>query len=259
MSLAAADVLAEAAAWVWVPEDAEEHRTDDYWLIAYPPHFAEPTVVTRIESPRPSGELIDEVLTVAAGMGRDDVVFRGLGEATRPRGLDSMLLSRGAELVETVAVLALNLRLPRPSLDAPPDVVVRQVLDLDDLSELDRIHVGVFGGERQTDEQLAVAFARLAAQQDSPHFLAWRDGAAVGSAGHTVADDVLRLWGGACVPEARHSGVYRALLDHRLRAGEALGCRMALVKGRVETSAPILRRAGFAEYGVERSYLLSRP
>ena len=29
---------------------------------------------------------------------------------------------------------------------------------------------------------------------------------------------------------------------------------MALVKGRVETSAPILRRAGFAAYGEERAY-----
>jgi hypothetical protein len=31
---------------------------------------------------------------------------------------------------------------------------------------------------------------------------------------------------------------------------------LALVKGRVETSAPILRRAGFALYGEERCYRL---
>jgi hypothetical protein len=31
---------------------------------------------------------------------------------------------------------------------------------------------------------------------------------------------------------------------------------MALVKGRVETSAPVLRRAGFVEHGQERSYRL---
>ena len=29
---------------------------------------------------------------------------------------------------------------------------------------------------------------------------------------------------------------------------------MALVKGRVETSGPILRRAGFGVYGQERAY-----
>jgi hypothetical protein len=32
---------------------------------------------------------------------------------------------------------------------------------------------------------------------------------------------------------------------------------MALVKGRVETSAPVLRRAGFEAYGEERAYRLS--
>ena len=55
------------------------------------------------------------------------------------------------------------------------------------------------------------------------------------------------------MPEARGTGVYRAVLDHRLRAGRGLGCRVALVKGRVDTSAPVLRRAGFATYGEERA------
>ena len=73
-----------------------------------------------------------------------------------------------------------------------------------------------------------------------------------------VAGETLRLWGGAVVPEARDTGVYRALLDHRLRAGVAAGCRMALVKGRVETSAPVLLRAGFQQYGEVRAYRLAR-
>ncbi len=32
---------------------------------------------------------------------------------------------------------------------------------------------------------------------------------------------------------------------------------MALVKGRVQTSGPILRRAGFGVYGQERSYRIA--
>jgi hypothetical protein len=35
------------------------------------------------------------------------------------------------------------------------------------------------------------------------------------------------------------------------------GATLALVKGRVETSGPILRRAGFTAYGEERSYCVS--
>jgi GNAT superfamily N-acetyltransferase len=66
-----------------------------------------------------------------------------------------------------------------------------------------------------------------------------------------------RLWGGGVVPEARGRGAYRAVLDARLRYAVDHGATLALVKGRVETSGPILRRAGFAAYGQERAYLLS--
>jgi hypothetical protein len=34
---------------------------------------------------------------------------------------------------------------------------------------------------------------------------------------------------------------------------------MALVKGRVDTSAPVLLRAGFRQYGEVRAYRLARP
>ena len=84
--------------------------------------------------------------------------------------------------------------------------------------------------------------------------VAYADGEPVGSGGIAMTDCVARLWGGAVCPEARRQGVYRAILAARLRYGAAHGATMALVKGRVETSAPILRQAGFAAYGQEVMY-----
>jgi len=46
------------------------------------------------------------------------------------------------------------------------------------------------------------------------------------------------------------------VLAERLRLARAHGATIALVKGRVETSGPILLRAGFAEYDEERCYWL---
>jgi GNAT superfamily N-acetyltransferase len=69
-----------------------------------------------------------------------------------------------------------------------------------------------------------------------------------------MADGVACLWGGAVRQEARRQGVYRAILAARLRYGAAHGATMARVKGRVETSAPILRQVGFAAYGQEILY-----
>ena len=190
----------------------------------------------------------------ARSLGRESVSFLEIGDTTRPPDLEQRLRERGAELAETLAVLAVDLTHGVPDLGVPPDLELRPVSTLEDLRAVDRIDVAVFGGEPADDEALALSAARL--DQDN-RVLALRSGVPVGTAGHVVAGDTLRLWGAAAVPEARHTGVYRGLLDHRLRAGVEAGCRMALVKGRVETSAPVLIKAGFRQYGEVRAYRLA--
>jgi hypothetical protein len=248
-------VRAEAAAWVWHPPEARTVDTDEFLLIAYPPHFSDPTVATRWNSERPADELIDDVLDAAHGLGRESVNFFELSEATRPADLEPRLRERGAELTETLAVLALDLTAGLPDLAVPPDLEVRRITDVDDLRAADHVDVAAFGGSHADEESLAASASRLG---DDHRYLVLRDGVAVGAAGLTVAGETLRLWGGAVVPEARHTGAYRALLDRRLREGVAAGATMALVKGRVETSAPVLLRAGFEAYGQVRALRLAR-
>lgn len=258
MTLTRVAVLRAAAEWVWVPPEAREVRTEEFRVIAYPGHFADPTVATSWDSSRPAHEVIDDVLALARDLGRDSVVFAGITDDTRPADLEDQLVARGAELHETLAILARDLEAGLPDLAVPAELELRPAADLESRRAMDRLEVAVFGGEHQPDEALA-AEAEVAArgEESDPRVVAWRDGVAVGTAGHVVAGDVLRLWGACVLPEARHTGAYRALLDHRLRAGRDAGCRMALVRGRVETSAPVLRRAGFREFDQERSYLLT--
>jgi hypothetical protein len=226
VTLAPERVLAEAASWVWYPPEARTVDTEEFLLIAYPPHFSEPTVATRWNSERPADELIDDVLAAAHGLGRESVNFFDLSETTRPRGLERRLRERGGELTETLAVLALDLAGGLPELDVPPDLEVRRVSVLEDLRATDRIDVEVFGGSPADDDALAVSASRLA---DEFRCLVLRDGTPVGSAGLTVAGQTARLWGGAVVPAARRTGAYRALLEGRLRAAAELGATMALV------------------------------
>jgi hypothetical protein len=248
-------VLAEAAAWIWYPPEARTVDVDDYLLIAYPPHFSDPTVATRWNSERPADELIDDVLEAAQGLGRESVNFFELSDTTRPADLEQRLRERGAELTETLAVLALDLTTGVPDLDVPPGLEVRRITDLDDLRAVDRVDVAVFGGSPADEESLVSSASRL---DDDHRYLVLRDGVAVGSGGFTLGGRTLRLWGGAVVEEARHTGAYRALLDRRLRDGMEAGATMALVKGRVETSAPVLLRAGFEAYGEVRALRLAR-
>jgi hypothetical protein len=248
-------VLAEASAWIWYPPEARTVDTVEYLLIAYPSHFADPTVATRWNSDRPADDLIDEVLEAAHGLGRESVNFFELTDSTRPGDLEQRLRERGGQLTETLAVLALDLRGGVPDLDVPDDVEVRRVTTLDDLRATDQVDVAAFGGTHADEESLARSATRLA---DEPRYLALRAGVPAGAAGHTLGGGTVRLWGGAVVPEARHTGAYRALLDRRLRDGVEAGATMALVKGRVETSAPVLLRAGFQRYGEVRAYRLAR-
>ncbi|MBJ7358235.1 GNAT family N-acetyltransferase [Nocardioides sp.] len=261
MTLDAADVLARAAEWVWVPPFARELRTPEYRVVAYPDYFSEPTAAmpAAFDSTRDPQDVVDDVLGAAAALDREQVAIMGLGDLTRPEGLEAHLVGRGATRCETLAVLALDLTRAPFDLDAPGDVEVRAVGDLETLRDYDRIGVEVFGGTLRTEEELLTSLESVAEGGRDPMLVAYRGGEPLGTGGLTVAGDVLRLWGGAVLPEARGTGVYRAVLDHRLRAGLARGCRLALVKGRVETSAPILRRAGFAAYGEERGYRVSVP
>ena len=77
-----------------------------------------------------------------------------------------------------------------------------------------------------------------------------------GTGGCTLAGEVAQLWGSITLPASRGRGSYRAVLAERLRLAREHGATLALVKGRVLSSGPILLRAGFADYGEERCYWL---
>jgi hypothetical protein len=76
------------------------------------------------------------------------------------------------------------------------------------------------------------------------------------SGGCTLFGEAAKLWGAVTLRQYRRRGTYRAVLAERLRLAREHGATLAVVKGRVATSGPILLRAGFADYGEERCYWL---
>ena len=175
-----------------------------------------------------------------------------------PPEVADLLIARGATVEETLDVLAVDLSRGAPALLPPArEVTLRWATDVSTLRDGTQVGVTVFGGSMPPEDRLVEE--------------AKRDSATVASGDggmrrrllrrradrlrrHRLADGVARLWGGAVRQEARRQGVYRAILAARLRYGAAHGATMALVKGRIETSAPILRQAGFAAYGQEIMY-----
>ncbi|HEY0952473.1 GNAT family N-acetyltransferase [Nocardioides sp.] len=263
MSPGPAEVMAASAAWVWLPDFATRVETDEYLLVRYPDWFEEPLMLTRLRPRRPVDVVIDEALERAAELGPTSVLCWVPPDADP--ALESLLAERGAP-AHTVDVLARDLRpqppVGRPGSTPPGDLELSWVVDVAALRDFEQVAAEVFGGTVPPGDHLEREAARAAldfATGAAGRLVARRDGLPVGSAGLTVTDGVARLWGGAVREQHRGRGVYRALLHERLAWGVEHGARLALVKGRVETSAPILRRMGFAAYGQERSYRLPVP
>lgn len=256
-------VLAAAADWTWAPPDARQVRTDEYQLVEYPEyyHSSYPVKVVWSRSGRLAGELIDEVAWRAREWGHAEVAWH-ISAATRPAGTEAELTRRGATLAETLQVLAYDMSAGLPALDEPAGVDWKIVQDEETARASQRIQQEVWGGggdevdQASVDRALAEAKDGLASWS-SFSVVAFIGGQPASDGGCTLAGEVARLWGAGTRPALRGQGGYRVVLGRRMAVAREQGATLALVKGRVETSAPILRRAGFRGYGEEYTYRLA--
>ncbi|QAY69474.1 hypothetical protein [Xylanimonas protaetiae] len=258
-------VLAAAAEWLWLPEGAEMEQTD-HRIVCYPAWSGMGVVADSVDSDHAADDVIDRVVDRVRAWGRPTVGIWVNG-TERPTDFEDALKRRGAVHEDVTDVLALPL-------DVLPDLGCRQagveVMRVDAMATrrgVDEVDVRVWGQEPLTAERLEAEAAVLRSDWESRtgfRVLATLDGRPASTGGVTIAGPpsggpgaVARLWGGATVPEARHRGAYRAQLFERLRIARDLGASVALVKGRAETSAPILARAGFQRFGSERLYRIT--
>jgi GNAT superfamily N-acetyltransferase len=259
MSLSAEKVVEASNAWSWIPDNATTEATEEYLLVRFPDYFEHQLELLRFSPAEAAGAspaAVDTVLDRARRFGLPDLHW-WVRLGSPPEVVD-LLVARGATVHETLDVLAVDLSRGAPDLSPPTrQVMLRWATDISTLKDGTQVGVTVFGGAMPPEDRLGEEAKRdsgTVAAGDGGMVVAYADGEPVGSGGIAVADGVARLWGGAVLQEARRQGVYRAILAARLRYGTAHGATMALVKGRVETSAPILRQAGFAAYGQEIMY-----
>ena len=182
-----------------------------------------------------------------------------VSSATLPPDTETTLRARGGKQIDAVQILARELG-GLPDLDVPADVSVELVADERTFRAASMVTVRGWGRREPTGAALAREFAEairnLSNLVQLPRAGLDRPEPA-SSGGCTLRGEVAQLWGAVTLREYRRRGSYRAVLAERLRLAREHGAALALVKGRVETSGPILLRAGFADYGQERCYWLS--
>ena len=255
-------VLDAATAMEWRPDGAIEMLTGDYRLIRYPDWALDPTFpaaqVTRSRAGRPANEVIDDVAGRVRRWGLLGVAW-WVSSSTLPPDTEQTLRARGGRQIDAVQILARELGGGLPELDVPDDVSVELVTDERTFRAASMITVRGWGRSEPHDAARAREFTE--AIQDLASWSSFRVVASVkgepaSSGGCTLRGEVAQLWGAVTLRKFRQRGSYRAVLAERLRLAREHGTTLALVKGRVETSGPILLRAGFAGYGEERCYWL---
>jgi len=256
MVLSAQRVADAVRAWRWVPPDARSAATDEYELIGYPPGYGVPTQLTVRQPVQAPDGLLREVGRAAADWGRSSVGWWLDADAADPLSL--AVRARPGRVAERVQVLAYDLTAGLPDLDVPADVEAGLVRDERTLRAADLVSREVWGGaepsEDDTAERVRALSAEPAEQSTFVRAVCFVDGDPASTGGMTFADDVARLWGAATRPRWRGRGAYRAVLAERLALARRRDAAFALVSGRAETSAPILRRAGFADFGLRECY-----
>jgi len=255
-------VLDALVAVEWSPDGATEVLTDDYRLIRYPDWALDPAFpaaqVTRSRTGRAVAEILDEVAVRVRRWHLPGVAW-WVSSETAPPDTEAVLRARGGTRIDAVRILARELDGGPADLAVPGDVTVELVAGERAFLAASMITARGWGRKDPAGDALAREFAKTVRDLEtwsSFRMLASVGGEPAACGGCTLRGEVAHLWGAVTLREYRRRGAYRAVLAERLRLARIHGATLALVKGRVETSGPILLRAGFAEYDEERCYWL---
>jgi GNAT superfamily N-acetyltransferase len=106
--------------------------------------------------------------------------------------------------------------------------------------------VGARGWECDPEPFARMNRASVAQPEAGMHlFLASIGGRSAATGAYKAFARSAYLLGGVVLPEARHQGLYRALVNARLRDAAARGLALATTQALEQTSAPLLERLGF--------------
>jgi hypothetical protein len=242
-----AAILAESAKWVspWVPPGARQFSSDAVQL--YVQHGT--ATIKQVQLTEPSVDAASVIRDVAdrarnSGAARLSWTVR---PGSKPVGLTRELLRSGGEITRTIDICAYDLSDGPPVIQVPDDVSVRPIKTREEVATSQLINAQVWNHATLTDAEIPKAYETLERGQ----FLGYYPETPAGTAGYSLSGTVARLWGAGVLPPFRSKGVYRSLVDARLKDATHRGATLTLVHAETGTSAPILQKLGFRVYGTQ--------
>lgn len=182
--------------------------------------------------------IIDETITSYERLG---LRFRWMvGPGTKPDDLADRLARRGLQRSKSLGMARST------SNTAPENTGAVTVDEVSSVNVDDFTRVMAEGWQMDAAPLDALHRRMLADPARRNHlFIARHEGVAAAVAGYVALERSAYLIGAVALPPFRGCGLYRALVNTRLRHAEARGIALATSVARAETSAPILARLGF--------------
>lgn len=241
----------EQAQWdiFWVPRGTRViDRPELLYLVSERPVFYLNEVVRTRATAQQLPALMDEVLEAHAHTLSSWTVYDGSDPDTLERMLPTVGYTQVGEC-DGMVIDVSDFRARESS-----GVSVERVQDMQQLRDSLYVMETSFGhAETHTDEELQELLATSTGPDARIARFLVRDAAGqpISSGSLTLhpALDLVYLWGGSTLPEARGKGAYHALLAARVAFARQRGIRTVGVYAITNTSAPIVARCGFQRCG----------
>lgn len=177
--------------------------------------------------------------------------------ATTPRDLPSLLEAKGLVPQAPVPSMALELK-DRPTWTGDkPDLEIRTVKTIPDLFHWSDLFNRIFELPQPLAAAYSESFQAIGLREPGIRFFtAYDDGRAVGVAQATFSGPTVGLWCIGVSPKARRRGAGRLLSEACLEAGEARGCRTAILNSS-PMGLPLYTKLGFEVVGEMTRHLFT--
>ena len=190
---------------------------------------------------------------------RNTTTHWAIASATRPIDLATYLQARGFAKIGEDINMAIDLRTVNETTPTHPELVIKEVVDLDTLKIQRDISVRGFGSTPEVAQTYYDCFVANGFGKGMPwhHYIAWLNATPVGIVSLLLHAGIAGIYGVATLPEARKQGIGAALTLHAMREAYTLDYRIAVLVPS-QMGLRMYSTIGFQEVGKTYYYLCSQ-